>query len=155
MKEIHLTREKVALVDDEDFEWLNQWKWCFDGRYAARRLENYGKKIRMHTVILQPTDGMLSDHKNRNELDNQRNNLRVCTKAQNQHNRGKQSNNRSGYKGVDYVASKQKRNKRWYAHIGYNGRNICVGYFLTPKEAAKAYDTKAIELYGKFADTNF
>jgi hypothetical protein len=156
MKEIPLTQGKVALVDDEDFEWLDQWKWCLsykDG-YAVRANRPYSK-IYMHTEILKTPPELVCDHINRNPLDNRRCNLRACARTVNQHNRGMQANNKSGYKGVSYVSNIQKRVKRWLAQIGKNHEHHCIGYYNTPEEAAHAYDKAAIKLYGNTADINF
>ena len=153
MKEIPLTRGMVALVDDEDFEWINQWKWMYNGcGYAVREVN--GTACYMHRVIMGTPKGMVTDHVNRNKLDNRRENLRICNMSQNKINDGLRSTNSSGYKGVQYVSNKRKRNKRWYAHIMHNYKNICIGYFYTPEEASLAYNKKALELYGEFAETN-
>ena len=73
MKYIKLTQNKFALVDDGNFEFLNQWKWYFNGGYAVR---GYPKRILMHRVILNSPNGMEIDHKNRNKLDNSKNHSR-------------------------------------------------------------------------------
>jgi len=97
------------MVDDEDYEYINRWKWyIFKGTntfYATRTLPRVNGKhlnINMHRVILQTPDGMYVDHINGNGLDNRGVNLRNCTRSQNQHNRGKSRNNTSGYKGVSW-----------------------------------------------------
>jgi len=108
VKKIKLTQGRYALVDDEDFNWLNQWKWCFDrsNGYAHRNQWVNGKnrKIYMHRIILGNPRGILikveTDHKNRNKLDNRRKNLRVVTRSENVLNKGLQSNNTSGIPGV-------------------------------------------------------
>jgi hypothetical protein len=153
MKEIRLTQGQVALVDDEDFEWLNQWKWYahFDGQrwYARRREGSIG--ITMHRVILelQFKDGIQVDHINHNGLDNRRRNLRVCTPAQNQHNcRKLDSRCPSRHKGVTCYKG------RWMARIVKDYKTYHLGRFDTEKEAAQAYNTKALEFYGEWAYLN-
>ena len=74
----------VAIVDDVDYQGLNHFRWCFDGRYAQRRKD--GKLIRMHVEILGTPKGLVTDHLNGNSLDNRRENLRVCTQKQNMQN---------------------------------------------------------------------
>jgi len=156
MKEIPLTQGKVAIVDDEDFEELNQHKWCLsgDGKYARRCIGN-NIGIYMHSVIVNTPKGMETDHINHNTLDNQRENLRVCTGSQNMKNRDKQNNNTSGYKGVTYITNKTKRVKRWLAQTMEKRKHIVIGYFNTAEEAALAYDKYALENHGEFAITNF
>src|SRR4030065_939634 len=105
MKEIKLTKGKVAIVDDEDYDWLMQWKWRINSiGYAMRTVKKNGKarKIFMHRVILNTPSDMCSDHANHNRLDNRRCNLRICTKQQNQANAPAPKNNRSGGKGVSW-----------------------------------------------------
>jgi hypothetical protein len=152
MKEIELTQGYVAIVDDEDYEYLSQWKWFASrnatGRYYAVR--NEGKnQIRMHREILKAPKGMEVDHINTNTLFNVKKNLRICTRAENAKNLSKPKNNTSGYKGV----SRDRR--KWKAYIGLNNKKIHIGMFSSPKEAARAYDEKAKELFGKFAKLNF
>jgi hypothetical protein len=152
MKQIPLTQGKFTLVDDIDFEWLNQWKWyAIKDRntfYAVRmeRSENKRKVIWMHREILGVLAGFETDHKNHNGLDNQRINLRSCTRAENQHNRFMQKNNISGFKGVSW----SNRAKKWWAQIKFNRRVIHLGFFISKLEAAKAYDNAAKKYFGEF-----
>jgi len=85
MKEMELTKGKVALVDDKDFEWLSQWKWSIFSIGYAGRTEVY-KTIYMHRVIANAPKGFVIDHLNGNIRDNRRCNLRICTHAENLHN---------------------------------------------------------------------
>lgn len=148
MKEIQLTQRKVALVDDEDFEGLNQWRWHFtNSGYAARRAWPSNKIVLMHREIMNTPTGKDTDHINRNGLDNRRTNLRVCTRSQNNLNKNKEKINTSGYKGVFW----RNDQNLWLARVG----TVYVGKFKDKTDAAKAYDNKAKELFGEFAKLNF
>ncbi len=160
MKEIKLTRGKVALVDDEDYEFLMQWKWytsavrCGDLFYAYNRgsFNEDGKRplIIMHRLILGITDKkILVDHKNHNGLDNRKGNLRQCSYSQNSTNRRKMPAISSKYLGVSKIKNK------WRAHFTKNNKQIFLGYFDNEVDAALAYDKAAIETYGAFANPNF
>jgi HNH endonuclease len=155
MKEIPLTHGRVAIVDDEDFEWINQWKWhvrtCGGGkRYAYRWGQGRPQReiISMHRMILNVTSGEC-DHKDGNSLNNRRSNLRSCTHAQNVRNRGVQKNNSLGLKGV--CRSRDK----FRAYISYEGKTINIGHFLNSTDAAIARDEYAKRLHGEFARLNF
>jgi hypothetical protein len=152
MKEIQLTQGKVALVDDEDYEWLNQWKWYCAKGYACRGGKRDGKAIQvyMHREIIKTPDGMYTDHINLNRSDNRKINLRTCTLTQNICNRNLQCNNTSGYRGVAW----HKANKKWVAVIAVNRNKIYLGSFFDAKEAAIVYNKAAIKYFGEFACTN-
>lgn len=148
MKQIELTKGQYAAVDDEDFERLNQYKWCTDGRYAIRREgPRPGIVLFMHKEVLNTTDTV--DHINESTYDNRKSNLRFATKAQNSMNRGLQGNNTTGFKGVSQSKGK------FQAYIKYEGKKINLGTFVEATDAARAYDTKARELFGAFAKPNF
>uniref|UniRef100_A0A6H1ZTR2 Putative homing endonuclease n=1 Tax=viral metagenome TaxID=1070528 RepID=A0A6H1ZTR2_9ZZZZ len=157
MKEIKLTRNKITVVDDEDYKYLNQFKWYAskDGStyYAVRgiRLAN-GKRtlIRMHRVILNVPKGMETDHIDRCGLNNLRANLRMCTRQENAMNGSSHKNSSSRFKGVVW----NKNNKKWQAQLGYKGEVIYLGCFLSERVAALIYNNKAIELFGGFAKLN-
>jgi len=105
-----------------------------------------------HRVIWEMFNGVIPsnlciDHINRNRSDNRLNNLRLSTFQQNHFNRSKQSNNRSGFKGVSWHKQKQK----WVAQIKIEGKNKFLGFFEDPEEAYLKYCEKAIEHYGEFA----
>lgn len=159
-KEIELTQDKVALVDDEDFEWLSQWKWhaYWDGHnwYAKRaeRMISNGRRqrtVNMHRTIMNVSQSDKVDHVDGNGLNNQRHNLRVATHQQNVCNRSLYCNNSSGYKGVGW----HKQHQKWHAKIQNNGKRIHLGYFDTALEAARAYDEAAKDIHGEFARINF
>lgn len=154
MKKIILTQGQFALVNDEDFEKVNQFKWCADKYkdtfYAHRRIESNknSKKIYMHRFIMGASKGFEVDHINGNGLDNRQINLRVCTHKQNIINQKMRKDNTSGYKGVSL--SKKYKYPRWRANIGVDGRQKFLGYYSNPEKAYKAYCSAAREIFGEF-----
>lgn len=162
-KEIPLTQGKVALVDDEDFKRVSQYKWhayCpnqwrgSNKYYAATSTRDAcGKNIiiPMHRFLIGANEGLEVDHINLNTLDNRKSNLRQATRLQNSQNSSMKRTNTSGFKGASYDI----RAKRWKSKIGYMGNQISIGYYETPELAARAYDAKAKELFGEFARLNF
>jgi hypothetical protein len=149
MKEIKLSQNKVALIDEDMFEYLSQWKWYCNRGYAVRHVYRDGKRIllMMHRVVAQVPEDMETDHINLNKLDNQRHNLRSCNSAQNQANKPISKVNTSGYKGVYW----HKPTQRWRACIRFHRKRIYLGLFIDIEDAARAYNEKAKELYGEFA----
>ena len=85
MKEIILTQGKVALVDDEDYEMINKFKWFFHTGYASTNITEKGRQrtIKMHRYILNAQKGFMVDHINHNTIDNRKENLRISTNQQN------------------------------------------------------------------------
>ncbi len=161
MKEIPITKGRVALVDDEDYAAIAQWKWgIFTGNgqaYAVRaeRANNRRHYIRMHHLVLPKKPGFMIDHINGNSLDNRRSNLRYATAAQNSQNRpGNTLHNRSSqYKGVSHRPSPCA--SPWQADILAFGKRTYLGVYATEIEAARAYDAAARIHHGEFARLNF
>lgn len=145
MKKIPLTQGKFALVDDADFDFLSQWKWCFDGRYAVR-----AGSIRMHRVINKTPVGRDTDHINGDKLDNRRVNLRSCLHAENTRNLLKMAGKSSIYKGVTWDKSRNK----WKAFLLKDYKAYNLGRFSSEEEAAIAYNNKAKEVFGRFSKLN-
>ncbi len=153
-KNIPLTQRKVAIVDDADFEQIAKYNWHFSGRYAARwgkRHFHKREKVLMHRAILKPHEGSEIDHINGNTLDNRRENLRICSHAENMHNARRRFDNTSGFKGVTW----NKQHSKWQAQIQVSGSKVFIGRFNNKVEAAIAYDEKAREILGIYAKVNF
>jgi len=157
MKRILLTHGKYALVDDADYEWLNQWRWhahfnkyTFYARRRTSKIEGQ-KLLLMHRLILNAQKGQEIDHRNTKGYDNQRCNLRFCTHTQNVRNKRLSSKGSSRFKGVDW----RKDRGKWRANIKAARKPIFLGHFSREIDAAKAYDRKAKELFGDFARLNF
>lgn len=158
-----------AQVDDEDYEFLMKWEWFALKKnrniYAARKDYSSGKIIKMHNAILTPQAGMVIDHIDRIGINNQKSNLRRCLQKNNCANKrsfGKTSNHngvtfRDGYfyKKRDGSRAYCEMKKKWIAQIGAEGAKARhLGYFLTEKEAAIAYNIAASQMYGEFANLN-
>lgn len=161
MKEIKLTQGKVALVDDEEYEKLNIFKWCAvkNGRvfYAVRTIYQPKKKtIFMHKEILSK-EGFYTDHKDHDGLNNQKINLRIATVNQNNSNKLSSKNSLSKYIGVSL--SRFKKNnveyKYWRAIITSDGVKYNLGSFKTELDAAIARDIGAKKYHKEFAQLNF
>jgi hypothetical protein len=149
-------RGKFAIVDGEDYEELSQHKWYGTEKgYATTLVFNAGVAVRMNRKILGLTDrSMVSDHINRNKLDNRKCNLRAVTPQQNNMNTPPQTTNTTGFKGV-YEAKYVDGTPYYIAQIRFNGEQYYLGAYVTAKEAAHAYDNKAREHFGEFAYLNF
>lgn len=158
MKKIPLTKGLFALVDDDDFEWLNNYKWhahkddkTKDGYYAMRKHPDRNSTQAMHRIIMCISDPKIKiDHRNGNRLDNQRHNLRICTHADNMKNVKLNSKNTSGFKGVVF----RKDSGLWRARIGVNGKRITLGHFNTAEEAAIAYNEASDKFHGQYGNPN-
>jgi hypothetical protein len=165
MKEIKLTQGKFTQVDDEDYEYLNQFKWCavkggktFYAQRSVILINKLKRSTRMHNIIMNTPENFEIDHIDHNGLNNQRNNMRICTHSENQMNRTIQKNNKTGFVGVSirkYIDSHNIKRDKISAFIGHNNKMINLGSFKSEKEAAIAYDKAAKELYGGFANLNF
>lgn len=153
MKKIKLTKNKWVLVDDEDFEWLNQWKWhCVREKYAARTIKTKNKKsmLYMHRLIMNPFQNKIVDHINRNSLDNRKKNLRLVTYVQNNANHKLFKTNKSGYHGVYF----DKKRKKYRVGISLNNKTKAIGIFSNIKDAAIAYNKVALKYRGQYAQLN-
>jgi hypothetical protein len=146
---IKLTKGLFALVDSEDFEWLNQYKWSAAKgvKYAASSIN--GRVVLMHRLISNAPEGMEVDHINGDGLDNRKDNLRICTSKQNHYNHKLLANNKSGYNGV----SKTPFNT-WHTCISVNNKTVHLGTYKNKEDAALAYNMAAKEYYGEFARLN-
>lgn len=160
MKEILLACGKIVLVDDEDYNEVNKYKWgaYFNGYtfYASRVVRIKGKRtsISMHRVIAGLTYGdshQYADHINRNGLDNRKENLRLATPHLSNYNQKKRKDNTSGYRGVNWC----KRTGKWHTSIQTNGHHKSCGYYDDPIEAALVYDRVAKNIAGEYANLNF
>ncbi len=152
MREIKLHSGESVLVDDRDYKFLSQWKWYMgSGGYAQRTYtrNNRNHLVIMHRLILGNPDGSI-DHIDGDKNNNQRRNLRLATQSINSQN-VKARHNCTGFRGVRNVLETGK----FVGQIGHNGRRYHLGTFISADEAARAYDQKARELYGKHAFVNF
>lgn len=145
-RKLPITRGLEVLLDEADFVKLSKYRWCALMRggtpYAVRFVS--GKALAMHRVIAEPPEGMCVDHVNHNTLDNRRCNLRVCTKTEN-------LRNRRSWRGASKFLGVSPSANKWRVNI----QRLYVGTFETQEEAARAYDAKAREFYGEFANLNF
>ena len=159
-REITLTKGQVAIVDADDYEWLQHYSWHAKqnpstGLFYAARMSAKGKDgrqvtVRMHRMImgLENGDPREVDHIEPSQtLDNRRSNLRIATTHENSRNRGKFKNNKSGFKGVAWSEGHQK----FSATIYLNGKNKHLGRYKTADEAAAVYKKAAMENWGECA----
>ena len=164
MKIIKATNGYDIKVDNEDFEWLNQWRWNVSESKNYLRVQrsiwhkDTKKKdcLLMHRQIMEFPKEMHIDHINNDRLDNRKSNLRICTMNQNNKDYPKPRTNTSGYKGVHFaernLKKKKSLNKPWYAMIRVDCKNIYLGYFETAEKAHIAYCTAALKYHGEFAN---
>ena len=149
--EIPLTRGYVTVIDDEDWVLVGGCKWS--AQVVPHRNTVYanatvnGKATTLH-ALLAP-DWAEVDHVDGDGLNNRRSNLRDGAGFRNKANRGVQSNSTSGFKGVS-----RRRGGKWGAFIKVNRKQIYLGVYDTPEEAADVYDQAAISHFGEYAKTN-
>jgi len=158
MKQIALTQNQFAIVDDEDYDRIVSFNsWCASTHqrrktfYAvsSRVVNGKCKLFRMHRLIMGVDDPhVFVDHIDGNGLNNQKSNLRICSKFQNQQNRPKNKNNSSGHKGVH----RDKARDKWAAKIMVNRKNIALGRFDNLQAAVDAYKTACEKYHGEYSN---
>lgn len=156
---IPLLHGLVALVDEADYHLVAGFHWTAHRDnyvwYVQSGIYRDGRRytVHMHKLIIPGFPGI--DHKDKNGLNNRRNNLRPADQASNMYNSRKQPGTSSQFKGVSFRSRKGITRKPWEAHIGYKGVLKHLGRFYTEEDAAHAYDAAARELAGEFASLNF
>lgn len=161
---IQLNKNEYTIIDDEDWEKVKNYAWFADENkwtiYAKAHIKtNDGKNTScyMHRIILGLDPDMLCDHINHNGLDNRRQNLRIATGSQNNANQRLQTkkiNQTSKFKGVSWHHPKNNKVGKWHAYIKKDGKRKYLGLFIDEQNAAEAYDSAALEIFGDFAMTN-
>lgn len=124
MATIYTSKGFAIICDDDDFEWLNQYKWTV-GRsgYATATSGMYTGRS-MHRVIMRLAFGMEVDHLNHLRHDNRRSNLRICTHKENMEN----------YIGPRTTRRDEVTGKYWLLR----GRDL-IGIYGTDAECRTAY----------------
>ncbi len=156
--QIILTNKSFVTIDDDDVDKILIYKWRrqkgLRTDYAAKTIylgDKKWKTILMHRFILGITDpNIIIDHIDGNGLNNQKTNLRICTRGENSSNRASKQNGSSKYLGVCAI----KRERIWQAHIRKNHQIYYLGRFINEKDAAIAYNNAALKLHGEFARLN-
>jgi len=155
MIHIPLSRNKVAIVDDKDYELLSKHKWSVSSAGYAKRSIKKGKDqktIYLHRFIMNVPQDMEIDHINGDRLDNRKWNLRICTAHENRMNTGNvRENKTSKYKGVCW----DKIRKKWFSQITVRNKCIKLGRYNDEIDAAMVYDKMAIRYFGEYSNLNF
>lgn len=138
--------KKQFCVDIKDFEKIKKFCWREDG-YGYIVTSKNNKNIKLHHLILNLPSGKVVDHINHDKTDNRKQNLRICSTQQNNFNTIIPKNNTSGFKGVYW----SKERNKWVAKIGYNYKNIHLGYFDDKREAIKTRINAEKYFYGEYA----
>lgn len=152
----------VALVDDENYEFLSKYKWKTHqprphmNCYAIAFIHEQRKYVPMHRLIMNTPDDLVVDHKDHNGLNNQKYNLRNCTSAQNAINKKKRTRGKSSSKYIG--VNLDKKSKRWRCGVSYTINRKCItmhgGTFDKEIQAAVRYNQLARKVHGEFASLN-
>ena len=148
----YTTKMEKFYFDREDLEKVKQYCWSINNNgYLQGYNTNTGKMIQLHRLIMNYPEDKQVDHVNRNKVDCRKVNLRICTVAENNRNKSITKKNKSGVVGVSWY----KRENKWRATIGFNGKTIELGLFDNLEEAAKVRKEAEIKYFGEFASTNY
>jgi len=158
MIQIELSQGRVALVDDEDFDWLSKWKWYYlrDKKaktgYAKRNIGSspHQQAVYMHIAIMKRHKCWKRkkevDHIDMCGCDNRKVNLRLATSGEQGINERFRSDNTSGIRGVCWY----KQTGKWVAYITVNRKRKHLGYFVNKEDAIAKRLWAEYKYFGKF-----
>lgn len=150
MRHIPLSQGKFAIIDEADFPEISSYKWYFHQGRAVRKPKTIDKKrtgfIWMHREIAKPDDDKVIDHINGNTLDNRRENLRICTRSQNQWNKSPRIKSFTRMKNIHW----KKEKKRYAVRFQKFGKKIEFGYFKNLEEAIKVRNDAVLSVHEGF-----
>lgn len=134
-----------AIIDINQLQFIKNYKWHKNGEgYAQTTIDN--KKIRLHRFLINATEDMYVDHKNRRRLDCRLSNLRLCTQTENNRNVGLKKSSKSKIRGIY-----QDKYGKWIAYININKKKIHLGYFINLNDAIKARIDAENKYFKEFA----
>ena len=141
--------DKVAIIDLEDLKMVSGLNWRLGNGYAACsfKTDNGFRRVYMHRLILEAPEGKEVDHKNMDRLDNRRENIRLCSRAENKWNENPSKKNKSGYRGISWFT----RDGKWQVMLRHLGNRIFLGRYFDIKEAVKVYNSFISQHRGDFA----
>jgi hypothetical protein len=142
----------VLECDPEDIQKICDYNWHFNRGVSRQVLQN-SKGVSIGRFLLDYNGPLEVDHKDRNPLNNKKDNLRIATRSQQMANSNPQG--LRDFKGVHKIKDGRSLKNKFRAITKKNGKTIHIGYFNSAEEAAQAYDRKAKELFGEFAYLNF
>lgn len=154
-----LTQNRIALVDDEDYDRIAELKWHAHNMhnsgifYAGHFFKINGKYkyAHMHTFILNRIGiKTIIYHKDGNGLNNQKENLRICSSSDNSKNKRQSITSKSKYKGVYLI----RKSGMYRARIQVDGKRLHLGCFVNQIDACIAYNNAALKYFGEFALIN-
>lgn len=152
---IPLSNGGFTFVSPEDVPTIWGYTWFLSGHGRVRAYDGVSKKhLEISRHIMKPPIDKVVDHIDRDPLNNTRDNLRICSQAENTYNK-KGVIGASGFIGVHLMKATTKRGCPFVAAIKVNGKRQYIGVYRTAEEAARARDEKAKELHGEFAILNF
>lgn len=157
------TKGQIIKICECHYDKVKHWKWSaklhsYPGSlpvkyipYRMQRIDGKNVGILMNRFIMDAKPGEMIDHEDGQSMNNACDNLRRCTPTQNTFNqKGPKHNSKSGYKGVYW----HKAAEKWCAGVRYNNKKYYLGIFDDVKDAARAYNVKALELDPEFAYLN-
>lgn len=138
--------------DFNDFPLVSRYRWSRmkNGYFRTSLGSRKAGHELLHRLIMQPPEGMVVDHIDGDKSNCCRENLRICSNADNTKNSSIHRTNTTGYKGVSY----DPRRNIWSARICDGNQKMYIGSFNSPEKAAEAYDNAALEIHGEYAKTN-
>lgn len=147
---IYLTKDKQCLVDKEDYDMLVKYRWSYGTHgYAHSRINKHKPLQLMHRLILNIKDrNVIVDHIDGNKLNNKKENLRICSRAENiRHRSNLTKTNKSGKVGVCF----SKKNQKWKAYIQINKKMKTLGSFNNIEDAIKVRIEAEKKYFGEFS----